>query len=155
MFCFDCSLQYYNHKNLDVTHLQYNAQKSSTYAVLISHIYSTKHKCLSNTCSFYISSMLFFAVHYEIDTFQSAFWGERGVQVDLEHHHYRSFQGFVCLMQISTRSEDFIVDTLALRGNVGPCLKEIFADPSIRKVYIIIIAVGIKGPSVVCCLLAF
>ena len=58
-------------------------------------------------------------------------------------------------MQISTRSEDFIVDTLALRGNVGPCLKEIFADPSIRKVHIIIITVGIKSPSVVCCLLAF
>ena len=28
-------------------------------------------------------------------------------------------QGFTCLMQISTRSEDFVVDTLALRAEVG------------------------------------
>jgi len=57
------------------------------------------------------------------------------VQVDLENHNYRSFQGFVCLMQISTRSEDFIVDTLALRSHISPCLKDIFADVRIRKVF--------------------
>lgn len=57
------------------------------------------------------------------------------VQVDLENHHYRSFQGFVCLMQVSTRSEDFIVDTLALRSYISPCLKDIFADARIKKVF--------------------
>jgi len=25
------------------------------------------------------------------------------IAVDLEHHHYRSFMGFTCLMQVSTR----------------------------------------------------
>ena len=35
--------------------------------------------------------------------------------VDLEHHSQRSYRGFVCLMQLSTREEDFLVDTLALR----------------------------------------
>ena len=39
------------------------------------------------------------------------------IAIDLEYHSLRSFHGFVCLMQISTREEDFIVDTLALREN--------------------------------------
>ena len=37
-------------------------------------------------------------------------------------------------MQISTRTEDFIVDTLKLRIHVGPYLREVFKDPTKRKV---------------------
>jgi hypothetical protein len=59
---------------------------------------------------------------------------EREIACDLEAHHYRSFQGFVCLMQLSTRKEDFVVDTIALRDYVGPMLGPIFADSSILKV---------------------
>lgn len=55
-------------------------------------------------------------------------------QVDLEHNQYRSFQGLTCLMQISTRTEDFIVDTLKLRIYIGSYLREIFKDPYKRKV---------------------
>ena len=36
------------------------------------------------------------------------------IAIDLEHHDQRTFLGITCLMQISTREEDFIVDTLAL-----------------------------------------
>lgn len=54
--------------------------------------------------------------------------------VDLEHNQYRSFQGLTCLMQISTRTEDFIVDTLKLRVHIGPYLREIFKDPTKKKV---------------------
>lgn len=54
--------------------------------------------------------------------------------VDLEHNQYRSFQGLTCLMQISTRTEDFVVDTLKLRVHIGPHLREVFKDPSKRKV---------------------
>ncbi|KAG4390933.1 hypothetical protein AAZX31_05G079100 [Glycine max] len=54
--------------------------------------------------------------------------------VDLEHNQYRSFQGLTCLMQISTRTEDFVVDTLKLRIHIGPYLREIFKDPAKRKV---------------------
>ena len=36
-------------------------------------------------------------------------------------------------MQISTRDEDFIVDTLALRGKLT-ILNEVFTDPKIIKV---------------------
>ncbi|XP_022746695.1 protein RRP6-like 2 isoform X2 [Durio zibethinus] len=62
--------------------------------------------------------------------------GQRFVHplVDLEHNQYRSFQGLTCLMQISTRTEDFIVDTLKLRIHVGPYLREAFKDPTKKKV---------------------
>ncbi|CAN4125089.1 unnamed protein product [Withania somnifera] len=54
--------------------------------------------------------------------------------VDLEHNQYRSFQGFTCLMQISTRTEDFVVDTLKLRIHIGPHLRDIFKDHRKKKV---------------------
>jgi len=54
--------------------------------------------------------------------------------VDLEHNQYRSFQGMTCLMQISTRTADFVVDTLKLHASVGPYLREAFKDPKKRKV---------------------
>ncbi|MBN3326175.1 EXOSX protein, partial [Atractosteus spatula] len=54
--------------------------------------------------------------------------------VDLEHHSYRSFLGLTCLMQISTRDEDFIIDTLELRSEMY-ILNETFTDPSIVKVF--------------------
>ena len=53
--------------------------------------------------------------------------------VDLEHHNYRTYQGFTCLMQVSTRSEDFIVDTIALRSELH-LLNEVFSDSSKLKV---------------------
>jgi len=59
---------------------------------------------------------------------------QEAIAVDLEAHDLRSFQGFVCLMQISTRTEDFLVDTLALRGSIGAALGSIFHDPRIIKV---------------------
>ncbi|KAK8962625.1 hypothetical protein KSP40_PGU016614 [Platanthera guangdongensis] len=54
--------------------------------------------------------------------------------VDLEHNNYRSFLGLTCLMQISTRMEDFIVDTFKLRVHIGPYLREHFKDPLKKKV---------------------
>ncbi|KAL4436780.1 hypothetical protein ABPG75_003919 [Micractinium tetrahymenae] len=56
------------------------------------------------------------------------------IAIDLEAHSYRSFQGFCCLMQLSTRSEDLVVDTLALRPHIGPVLASVFADPGVVKV---------------------
>ncbi|XP_019637240.1 PREDICTED: exosome component 10-like [Branchiostoma belcheri] len=54
--------------------------------------------------------------------------------VDLEHHSYRSFQGFTCLMQVSTRDQDYIVDTLTLRADLH-ILNDTFTDPKIVKVF--------------------
>lgn len=58
----------------------------------------------------------------------------REIAVDLEHHNYRSFQGFTCLIQISTRTEDFIIDALKLRSELS-VLNEVFTDSKIVKVF--------------------
>ncbi|KAG5494039.1 hypothetical protein JKF63_01873 [Porcisia hertigi] len=55
------------------------------------------------------------------------------IAVDLEHHDFYSYQGFTCLMQISTREEDFIVDCLQLRSSMG-ALAPVFLNPAILKV---------------------
>lgn len=54
--------------------------------------------------------------------------------IDLEHHNYRSFQGITCLMQLSTRDKDYIIDVLALRLEMHRLL-HIFANPHIVKVF--------------------
>ncbi|QLQ82201.1 hypothetical protein HG537_0G04560 [Torulaspora globosa] len=54
--------------------------------------------------------------------------------VDLEHHDYRSYYGIVCLMQISTRSADYLIDTISLRDDLY-VLNEVFANPKILKVF--------------------
>ncbi|KAJ2157138.1 exosome nuclease subunit [Coemansia sp. RSA 552] len=56
------------------------------------------------------------------------------VAIDLEHHDYRSYQGFTCLVQVSSRSRDFVVDALALRSEL-PELNRVTADPRIIKVF--------------------
>jgi exosome complex exonuclease RRP6 len=71
-----------------------------------------------------------------IDTFQSMLSKLKKateIAVDLEHHSYRSYSGFLCLMQISDREEDWIIDLLAVRDEVGS-LNEVFTDPAIVKV---------------------
>jgi len=54
--------------------------------------------------------------------------------VDLEHHSYRSFKGFTCLMQISTRERDFVVDALKLRSAMRRALGDAFANENKLKV---------------------
>ncbi|KAK4688913.1 exosome complex exonuclease RRP6, partial [Tremellales sp. Uapishka_1] len=58
------------------------------------------------------------------------------IAVDLEHHDMRSYSGFTCLMQISTREGDWVVDTLRLRGELRERkLGGVMVDPSIIKVF--------------------
>jgi exosome complex exonuclease RRP6 len=58
---------------------------------------------------------------------------ETEIAVDLEHHSYRSYLGITCLMQLSTRTQDYIIDTLALRPKMHILLPS-FTDPKILKV---------------------
>ncbi len=53
--------------------------------------------------------------------------------IDLEHHDLRTYYGITCLMQISTRDQDYIVDTLLLREELNQ-LNEVFCNPNITKV---------------------
>lgn len=57
----------------------------------------------------------------------------RAIAVDLEHHSYRSYMGIVCLMQVSTANEDFLVDTLALRSKLQ-IMNNVLCDPAKVKV---------------------
>lgn len=57
------------------------------------------------------------------------------IAVDLEHHDTYSYIGIVCLMQISTRNRDWIVDTLLPWREELQMLNEVFADPKIVKVF--------------------
>ena len=57
------------------------------------------------------------------------------IAVDLEHHDLRSYYGFTCLMQISTRERDWVIDTLALRKELREGkLGGVMVDPAILKV---------------------
>ncbi|CAI2342527.1 unnamed protein product [Caenorhabditis sp. 36 PRJEB53466] len=53
--------------------------------------------------------------------------------VDVEHNEMRSYLGLTCLIQISTRDQDFIVDPFPIWDHVG-ILNEPFANPKILKV---------------------
>ncbi|XP_042519265.1 protein RRP6-like 3 [Macadamia integrifolia] len=59
---------------------------------------------------------------------------ERVFAVDTEQHSLRSFLGFIALVQISTKKEDYLVDTIALHDAMG-ILRPVFADPDICKVF--------------------
>lgn len=56
------------------------------------------------------------------------------IAIDLEAHDYRTYQGLTCLMQISTRQEDFVIDTLSLRNSLYK-LNSSFTNPKIVKVF--------------------
>ena len=53
--------------------------------------------------------------------------------IDLEHHNFHSFQGFTCLIQLSTRHEDAILDPIRLRDEMH-WLNLLTLDPTIVKV---------------------
>jgi exosome complex exonuclease RRP6 len=58
----------------------------------------------------------------------------REIAVDLEHHDYRTYYGLTSLMQISTRRQDWLVDTLVPWRHRLEALNEVFANPNIVKV---------------------
>ncbi|KAJ2724758.1 exosome nuclease subunit [Coemansia sp. Benny D115] len=55
------------------------------------------------------------------------------VAIDLEHHSYRSYLGFTCVVQLSSRERDYVVDALALRASLHK-LNRITTDPRVVKV---------------------
>lgn len=57
------------------------------------------------------------------------------IAIDLEHNDRNSYIGLVSLMQISTRTRDWVVDTLKPWRENLQVLNHVFADPSILKVF--------------------
>ncbi|CAF1058654.1 unnamed protein product [Didymodactylos carnosus] len=64
---------------------------------------------------------------------------ENQIAVDLEQHSYRSYRGITCLVQISTRTTDYIIDALQLRDELH-FLNLVFENPNIVKTEKIVIA---------------
>ena len=56
------------------------------------------------------------------------------IGVDLEHHSKESYLGITCLIQISTRDTDYILDAIKLRSVLNK-LNIIFTNPNILKVF--------------------
>ena len=56
------------------------------------------------------------------------------IAVDLEHHSKESYLGITCLIQISTRDTDYILDAIKLHQYLNK-LNLIFTDPKILKVF--------------------
>ncbi|EPE03331.1 exosome complex exonuclease rrp [Ophiostoma piceae UAMH 11346] len=57
------------------------------------------------------------------------------IAVDLEHHDFRTYTGLLSLMQISTRTKDWVIDTLQPWRHKLEILNEVFADPTKLKVF--------------------
>ena len=62
---------------------------------------------------------------------------EKEFAIDLEHNNQRSFLGITCLIQISTRTTDYIVDPFPIWDEL-PVLNEPFTNPDILKVFLLI-----------------
>ncbi|GAA5904282.1 exosome nuclease subunit RRP6 [Sporobolomyces salmoneus] len=61
--------------------------------------------------------------------------GLKELAVDLEHHDFRSWSGFTCLIQLSTRKKDYVIDAInpEVRDSLE-VLNEFFTDPTWIKV---------------------
>ena len=58
---------------------------------------------------------------------------EKEIAVDIESNGFYVYHEKVCLLQLSTRKEDFIIDPISVE-DLSP-LKRIFADPATEKVF--------------------
>eukprot|EP00178_Gracilaria_changii_P016730 TRINITY_DN48052_c0_g1_i1.p1 TRINITY_DN48052_c0_g1~~TRINITY_DN48052_c0_g1_i1.p1 ORF type:complete len:702 (-),score=104.24 TRINITY_DN48052_c0_g1_i1:61-2166(-) len=101
-------------------------QQMSTKEFALNQV--TVYKPIQSTpCTFVATEEDLFNVVERLKTASS-------IAVDLENHSVRSFQGFICLIQISTREEDIVIDALRLRGSIHRALAPIFTDETIIKV---------------------
>jgi len=60
------------------------------------------------------------------------------IAVDLEHHSFHSYTGLVSLIQISSSTEDFLIDPILLREALQSpelSLNSVLADPKILKIF--------------------
>jgi len=69
----------------------------------------------------------------ELDRLITYLRSVKEIAVDVEQHSERSYQGFSCLVQISTRNEDFIIDPLVLYDHMD-LLNDVFTNPHITKI---------------------
>lgn len=74
-----------------------------------------------------------FAIDLEVSIVITGVWQCVDPLPTVQHHSYRTFLGITCLMQISTRFHDYLIDTLQVREHMH-ILLDPFTDPTIVKV---------------------
>ncbi|CAJ1949556.1 unnamed protein product [Cylindrotheca closterium] len=60
--------------------------------------------------------------------------GVREIALDLEAHSYRSFDGMICLIQITFNKENYLIDPFPIWKHISEALGPILANPKIVKV---------------------
>ena len=82
-----------------------------------------------------LTKLIFIDKEEELDEFiNTILTSYNEIAVDLEHHSKESYLGITCLIQISTRDVDYILDAIKLRRYLNK-LNKIFTDPNILKVF--------------------
>lgn len=72
----------------------------------------------------------------QVDSLRQMLQGVRRVAVDTESNSLYAYRPRVCLIQISTDNADALIDPLLLDVKAElACLGELFADPSVEKVF--------------------
>ena len=90
--------------------------------------YLQKYRPLNETPLHFIDNIS------ELNNLIQTLSSQKEIAIDLEHHSLESYLGITCLMQISTRNEDYIIDTIKLRNKMN-LLNIIFTNPNITKVF--------------------
>ena len=81
------------------------------------------------------TKLVFIDTEDELNTFINTISNSYNeIAVDLEHHNKESYLGITCLIQISTRDTDYILDAIKLRSYLNK-LNIIFTNPKILKVF--------------------
>ncbi len=71
----------------------------------------------------------------KLDEMVDAILAAGEVAIDLEHHDIRSYRGFTSLIQLSTRTTDYVVDPFPLFHELGSKFNKFTTDPRIRKTF--------------------
>lgn len=120
-----------NHKfeNVYIPEIQdWLKQKISALKTTTGAIHIEPVKRLEDTELVYITTRI------QLDTMISDIEEAGEVAIDLEHNDFHSYRGITCLVQLSTRTKDYLVDPFEVFKHLH-LLNRITTNPSIIKVF--------------------
>ncbi|KRX09565.1 Ribonuclease H-like domain [Pseudocohnilembus persalinus] len=106
----------------EITELDYLPEQTSNEMVPISEV-----EMLTNDNFLYVDN------EEKLNQMMEDLEKQKEIGIDLEHHNYRTFQGITCLIQISSRNNDYVVDPFPLWQNLQ-VLNKVFTNPNIVKI---------------------
>jgi exosome complex exonuclease RRP6 len=81
------------------------------------------------------SDFVFVDTLEKLDEMVEAILASGEVAIDLEHHDVHSYRGFTCLIQLSTRTTDYVLDPFPLFNVFGSRMNKFTTDPRIKKTF--------------------